>query len=247
MRRFLAITAFAAAGFTAPSAYAQATDRWSGQITPYIWGAGFAGEVRPIAGGPTLEVNESVFEVLDDLDGAFFLTGLARRGDLVIVGDVSWSSSSRTEVPGPGFPPVKGSVDSLFATVVGGRRIQAQSDQTIDFLAGVRVWDIDAEAAVQGPPLSVARSVSLVDPVIGLRFNRQHTNGFSTIAYGDIGGFGIGSDFTAQVAVTVNYALNERAYISGGYRYVHLDYEKRGALLDIRLSGPLLGFTWRFG
>lgn len=58
---------------------------------------------------------------------------------------------------------------------------------------------------------------------------------------------GAGSDFTAQIAVTVNYALTGNAYVSGGYRYVHLDYEKRGALLDIRLSGLLLGFTWRFG
>lgn len=246
MRKVLIAAIIAAGGFAAPSAYAQSTEGWSGQITPYIWGAGLAGEVRPIAGGPALEVRESVFEVLDDLDGAFFLTGLVRRGDLVIVGDISWSSSSRTQAPGPGLPPVKGSVDSLFATVVAGRRIQAQSDQTIDFLAGVRLWDIDAKADVQGLPLSASRSVSLVDPVIGIRFNRQHTNGFSTIAYGDIGGLGVGSDFTAQVAVTVNYAVSERAYLSGGYRYVHLDYEKRGALLDIRLSGPLLGFTWRF-
>ncbi|MFN7054444.1 hypothetical protein [Hyphomonas sp.] len=244
MRTFLAIAAMAA-GMAAP-AHAQATEGWSGQVTPYIWGAGFSGEVRPVAGGPVFEVKESVFEVLDDLEGAFFLTGLARRGDLVIVGDISWSSSSRTESPGQGLPPVKGSVDSLFATVVAGRRIQAQSDQTIDFLAGVRVWDIDATADVQGLPLSASRSVSLIDPVIAVRFNRQHTNGFSTIAYGDIGGFGVGADFSAQAAVTVNYAINEQAYVSGGYRYVHLDYEKRGARIDIRFSGPLLGFTWRF-
>ncbi|MFN3313322.1 MAG: hypothetical protein ACK46Q_07640 [Hyphomonas sp.] len=228
-------------------AHAQITDGWQSQITPYIWGAGLSGDVRPLAGGPTLEVEETVFEVLDDLEGAFFLSGLAVRGDIVLIGDLSWSSSSRTESPGAGLPPVKGSVDMLFVTLAGGKRIQAQADQTIDLLVGVRIWDIDADAAALGTPFAASRSVSLTDPIIGIRFNRQHTNGFSTIAYGDIGGLGIGSDFTAQIAVTVNYAITDKAYVSGGYRYVHLDYEKRGALLDIRLSGPLLGFTWRFG
>ncbi len=135
----------------------------------------------------------------------------------------------------------------LFVSLAGGKRIQAQADQTIDLLAGVRIWDIDADAAALGTPFTASRSVSLTDPIIGVRFNRQHTNGFSTIAYGDIGGLGIGSDFTAQVAVTVNYSVTDSAHVSGGYRYVHLAYEKRGALLDIRLKGPLLGFTWQFG
>lgn len=97
----------------------------------------------------------------------------------------------------------------LFVTLAGGKRVQAQPDQTIDLLAGVRIWDIDADAAAFGTPFAASRSVSLADPVIGLRFNRQHTNGVSTIAYGDIGGFGIGPDFTAQIAVTVNYAITE--------------------------------------
>ncbi|MFN4025168.1 MAG: hypothetical protein ACK4MQ_10055 [Hyphomonas sp.] len=247
MRVFIPTILLVVASFVPVTAHAQITQGWSGQVTPYIWGAGLSGDVRPLASGPVLEVDESVFEVLDNLDGAFFISGLAIRDDLVLLGDLSWSSSSRTESPGPGLPPVKGSVDSLFITLAGGRRIQAQQDQTIDLLAGVRIWDIDAEAAALGTPFAASRTVSLTDPIIGIRFNRQHTNGFSTIAYGDIGGFGVGSDFTAQIAVTVNYALTENAYVSGGYRYVHLDYEKRGALLDIRLSGPLLGFTWRFG
>lgn len=228
-------------------AHAQLTEGWKGQVTPYVWGAGLSGDVRPLAGGPTLEVEETVFEVLDDLEGAFFLSGLAIRGDIVLIGDLSWSSSSRTESPGAGLPPVRGSVDMLFVTLAGGKRIQTQADQTIDLLAGVRVWDIDADAAALGTPFTASRSVSLTDPIIGVRINRQHTNGFSTIAYGDIGGLGIGSDFTAQIALTVNYPVTDSAYVSGGYRYVHLDYEERGALLDIRLSGPLLGFTWRFG
>lgn len=247
MRIIILTFLLATAGAISAPAYAQITEGWRGQVTPYIWGAGLSGDVRPLAGGPTLEVDESVFEVLDNLDGAFFISGLAIRDDFVLIGDISWSSSSRTESPAPGLPPVKGSVDSLFITLAGGRRVQAQQDQTIDLLAGVRIWDIDADAAVLGTPFAASRTVSLTDPVIGIRFNRQHTNGFSTIAYGDIGGFGVGSDFTAQIAVTVNYALTENAYVSGGYRYVHLDYEKRGALLDIRLSGPLLGVTWRFG
>ena len=62
---------------------AVAQDRnWSAQVTPYLWGAGLSGSVAPLANGPTLEFDNDLSEVLEDLDAAFFITGFARRGRL---------------------------------------------------------------------------------------------------------------------------------------------------------------------
>jgi hypothetical protein len=75
---------------------AVAQDRnWSAQVTPYLWGAGLSGSVAPLANGPTLEFDNDLSEVLEDLDAAFFITGFARRGRLVFLGDFSATTSSR--------------------------------------------------------------------------------------------------------------------------------------------------------
>ena len=82
MRKFLAAAAAALSTGLAP---AMAQD-WSGQITPYVWGAGLGGDVTPFAGAPTLSFDKSLSEVLEDTDGAFFLSGFARRDRLVLMG-----------------------------------------------------------------------------------------------------------------------------------------------------------------
>lgn len=48
---------------------------WQGQATAYVWGAGLGGDVTPFTGAPTVEVDKSLSDVLDNLDGAFFLSG----------------------------------------------------------------------------------------------------------------------------------------------------------------------------
>ena len=73
MREFLAAAAAVLSTGLAP---AMAQD-WSGQITPYVWGAGLGGDVTPFAGAPTLSFDKSLSEVLEDTDGAFFLSGFA--------------------------------------------------------------------------------------------------------------------------------------------------------------------------
>jgi opacity protein-like surface antigen len=62
----------------------------------------------------------------------------------------------------------------------------------------------------------------------------------------DIGGFSVGSDFTWQTVAAVNYALSDRVSVSAGYRHLTVDYEDGGQLLDIELSGPLVGATLKF-
>lgn len=70
----------------------------------YGWGAGVTGDFKPFTGAPTLSFDKFFSEVLEDRDGAFFVTGLARRGDLVLFGDLTYSSSSRSGIVPPGDP-----------------------------------------------------------------------------------------------------------------------------------------------
>lgn len=67
MRDFVTAAVLALSAGLAP---AMAQD-WSGQIMPYVWGAGLGGDVTPFAGAPTLSFDKSLSEVLEDTDGAF--------------------------------------------------------------------------------------------------------------------------------------------------------------------------------
>ena len=84
IRNLLAATAVLCLGTPAVMA-----EDWSGQVTPYVWAAGFGGDITPFTGAPTLSFDKSFSDVVDDLDGAFFLSGYARRGELVFMGDLS--------------------------------------------------------------------------------------------------------------------------------------------------------------
>ncbi|MEZ5756447.1 MAG: hypothetical protein R3D90_17400 [Paracoccaceae bacterium] len=222
---------------------AVAADDWSGQITVYGWGAGVGGDFTPFTGAPTLSFDKSLSEVLEDLDAAFFATGLARRGNLVFFGDLTYSSSSRSGLIPPGLP-ASGEVTLKSLTLAAGRRFDAGGGTSVDVLAGLRAWDIDGAITTPGP--SIAPSASFVDPVLALRVNTPLSERWSVLSYVDIGGFGVGSDFTWQAAVTANWRARENVWLSVGWRHLDVDYSDGGTRFDGSMSGPRLGVTLQF-
>lgn len=216
---------------------------WSGQVTLYGWGAGVGGDFTPLAGAPTLSFDKSLSEVLDDLDAAFFATGLARRGNLVFFGDLTYSSSSRAGIIPPGLPAT-GEVTLKSLTLAAGRRFDAGGGTSVDVLGGLRGWDIDGAITTPGP--SIAPSAGFVDPIVAVRVNTSLTDRWSILSYADIGGFGIGSDLTWQAAFTANWQAREGLWLSFGWRHLAVDYSEGGTVFDGAMSGPLLGLTLQF-
>jgi len=243
--RFL--TAVAAAivattGILAP-ATSQAQD-WSGQVTLYGWGAGVSGDFTPFTGAPTLSFDKSLSEVLEDLDAAVFVTGLARRGDLVIFGDLTYSSSSRDGLTSLG--PASGEVTLRSLSLAAGQRFDAGGGTTVDLLGGFRAWSLDGLVSAPLAGLTVAPEQSFVDPIVVLRVNAPISDTWSVIGVLDIGGFGVGSELTWQAAVTANYRATENLYLSIGYRHLYLDYRNGGTVFEGAMSGPVIGASWRF-
>lgn len=83
-QRFVA----AIAGFAlALCACAASASEWRVQATPYIWAPGLKADIRPLAGAPTATIKRSAGDMIGDLDAAFFISGMARRERLVLIGD----------------------------------------------------------------------------------------------------------------------------------------------------------------
>jgi hypothetical protein len=233
----------AAAQGTAPSG-------WRVQVTPYLWAAGLDGRIRADRRLPTFRVGQSFGEILEDLDLGAFVNAVALRDRTVLMADLAYVDVSRKG----GFdtaPPVsgRGAVSEVFATLAAGYRAVSAPGFDLDILGGVRAWQIDAEASVRvaGTPLAGASgSLAWVDPILGFRARFDLAPRLSGLVMADVGGFGLASRGTFQATAVVNYAVTDRLFASAGYRHLAVDYRADGRILDIALTGPVLGLTWRF-
>ena len=68
--------------------------------------------------------------------------------------------------------------------------------------------------------------------------------------YGEIGGFGAGSDFAWQLFPRVGFRFAEKASLEFGWRWLDMDYatgegtEQFG--YDVLTQGPVAGLAFRF-
>ena len=103
--------------------------------------------------------------------------------------------------------------------------------------------------------IAVARSGTLewVDPVVGARLRHQMASGSELILAGDVGGFGVGSDFSWQALATYGFDVNYfgtplRTVV--GYRALAVDYSENGRFgkngFDLVQHGPVLGISLRW-
>ncbi|MFT4150599.1 MAG: outer membrane beta-barrel protein [Paracoccaceae bacterium] len=229
----------------AATALPAAAQDWNVQVTPYVWASGMGGSVTPFSGAPTLSFDKSFSDVMEDVDGAFFLSGYARRDRLVFLGDLSWSSSSKDGLVPPGLP-AEAKLTQRSMTLAAGYRAVQTGDMTLDLLAGARAWRIKADVSVAGGAMSASPTESFVDPIIAARANFALAPRWSAIFYFDVGGFGVGSDSTFQVLATANYQVNDNLFVSAGYRRLDVDYSSGGTHLGVTMAGPLFGVTWKF-
>ena len=105
--------------------------------------------------------------------------------------------------------------------------------------------------------LAVARAdaVQWVDPVIGFRLRHQFTPSQQIMVQGDIGGFGLGSQFSWQAIAVYSYAWQYTGYQVAallGFRALGVNYSSpSGAGVDAVsinevLYGPIIGVSFRF-
>lgn len=267
MKKVSTFAAFAAALLV--SGVASATDSvpdeaipvaasdWVVQVTPYLWAAGVRGNVSPFRAAPTIHVEKSFGDTMEDLNFGGFLNIWARRDRFVFSGDVLYSNSTGAKTTRvlpdlfPGGLEVSGELDSIEfnTTAQVGYRLIDTPDFSFDALAGGRFWYLSNEVTIRTDLLgSISReeSVNWIDPVIGARAFYNITDKVSVLGQADIGGFGAGSELTWSVLGTVNYNINQNWTVSAGYKHLAVDYDKNDYVFDIDMSGPVLGVTYRF-
>ncbi len=90
----------------------------------------------------------------------------------------------------------------------------------------------------------------MVDPLLGARVRRALNDRWQAHLRGDIGGFGVGSDFTWNLEVDASVRVTERLSLIFGYRVLNIDYDEgvglQRFLFDAGISGPRFGMALSF-
>jgi opacity protein-like surface antigen len=237
---------------TAQTTAAQ-TGGWQFELTPYIWGAGMKGDVQS-GSLPKIHTDVSFSDILDVLDFGLMGAFEARKGRWGVLFDAIYM---KLEMGASASGPIVGATtvsanlelkQTMLAAAATYRAVEGRSP--VDVIGGLRYSKIEASAVISGSLLGITASRSgdkdWVDPYIGARIQHPIADRWTLVGYGDIGGFGVGSDFTWQAIAGINYDFSKSISAKLGYRYLSVDYDKSGFLYDMDSYGAYLGVGIRF-
>lgn len=225
---------------------ADAEERWTRLVKPYVFATGVEGR----AGGErgTSDIEADFDDILDSLDigGIVALELVPPDSPWRILVDLIFARLEEDgTAPGPLQSDVDATVDQLIVELVAAYEILDEG--RLDLLGGVRYWDLSVEldADLPGGTRSLDRDVDWLDPLVGVRSRLPLDERVDLLLRADVGGFGVGSDFTYNLGAAVGWAVSERTEIVVGYRYLDVDYDD-DILYDVALSGPIAGCIFRF-
>lgn len=246
-------TLFISMGLALPaSAETKDEGDWQFNLTPYLWLTGIKGDTQ-IGSGPVAKLDMSPNEVLDVLDFGLMGSFEARRGRWGLFTDVVYAklggSKTVDGIRGVNGVTVDAKAEVKTTTVQLALTYRAlEGEAPVDLFFGGRYnkQDIEADLSLNARDL-INVSVnpqydhSWWDPYVGVRISKPITDKLGVIAYGDVGGFGVGSDNTWQLMLGGNYRFTENVTATFGYRVLNTDYDDDGFKYDVKLDGVYVG------
>jgi hypothetical protein len=94
-----------------------------------------------------------------------------------------------------------------------------------------------ADALEDSLDARVSRTDDWFDPHLGLRGRYHFNDRFYFTAMGDVGGFGVGSEFTWQAEGAFGCYVTPRIFTEVGYRALGVDYDEDGLTYDMITHG----------
>jgi hypothetical protein len=247
---------------------------WDFRFVPYGWLTSMEG--TQTVRGRSARVDASFIDIVERSDTLVGLMGTfeARRGPFALYGDLVWSKvgldggNVRTLAIAPGVTgTVSRSLDLDFQMAIfevgAAYEVARSGPLAFDILGGIRYWYQEADLSLEVTrtldigdlEIAGARSGSVdwLDPVVGARVRYAVAPGHELFLRGDIGGFGVGSDFSWQAigGYGFDFGMYNGITFSGviGYRALSVDYAegegRRRYEFDMIQHGPILGISAR--
>ena len=127
----------------------------------------------------------------------------------------------------------------------------------LDYLFGIRWWDNDFDVTVDPVllPGTITKNVEedWVDVIVGVRWLNNINKKWDFVLRGDIGGFGLEADFTANVQAGARYQMSANWLLDLQYKALWVDYENDNTpgqpgyfAYDTVTHGPIIGAIYKF-
>ena len=247
-----AVVALFAITLVRPAA-AQETDpdRWGLSVAPYFVVPNMSGQAG--IGNVTVDVDADPGDIFDKLQFGFMLFLEMSNRDWAVGIDGLYMNLGQQ-----GLTPILGreaeaDMKQLAIQTNILRRVATWAEVGL----GVRLNSIEsglmvAPGDVVLPGIDVKKEETWLDPLIAARFTIPMQSKWRLGLQGDIGGFGIASDFAWQVFPFVGYRFSPVFELAGGYRAIGMKYDtgEPGTtdyfLYDMVIFGPQLGIVLRF-
>ena len=243
-------------------------DGWRFTVAPYAWALGIKGEVG--IGSLDADIDATFLDILDQSDSLVALQGHIEAqknrfgvffdgiyADIGVKYDGSFISLDVDQkmaiIEGGGFYRV---IDEVALWQQDASRA---GEFSADALVGVRYTslevDLDSSVEVFGDDFErrFEGRRDWIDPIVGGRVELRLTEDIDVALRADVGGFGVGSDFTWNTQGLLGYRFQlfgKAAAAWAGYRALGQDYHEGCCQdrfeWDVILHGPVIGMTVRW-
>lgn len=219
---------------------------WNVRAAAYGWFTAMNGDIT--VRGNTAPVDVKFTDIIDKIDFAFMGVVEVGRGQWSFASDLFYAKLSA------GNARNNTQFDAEMEQFIGNfaivRNIIDDGTTRFDVFGGARLNYLNTDLRIDRPLLlpdtDVSESKTWVDPIIGVRAQRNLTEKLFLRGVADIGGIGIESDLTWQTYVALGYRVSEKTALSIGYRGIGTDYTDGGFSYDVISHGLLLGLEHRF-
>ncbi|MCC5787961.1 MAG: hypothetical protein JJU33_14810 [Phycisphaerales bacterium] len=239
-------------------------DPWRIDLTAWVWLLGVDGDLG--VGSRRASVSASFGDILSDSDSLFAYSGRMELGysrwGVFVDGIHAEVGADDVRPLGVEFLAVDikyqmtildfGVLYRLGEWAPPAAAASSPRSTTLDLYAGARYTDLDVELDFREIPL-IRREVSWFDPIVGARLDTPLADRLRLTANGDVGGFGIGSNFAWSATGVLGYDfpfLGTHGSVYLGYRAIGHDYStgsgERRFKWDIIQHGPLVGLSLWF-
>lgn len=228
-----------ACALTAAPALAQ-EDAFRNSAEVYLMGASMSGTVG--IGPLGTEIDVPAEKVLENLKFAVLADYRGEAPKWAVSADVIYMNVGGSGTGTNGVVSADLGVEEFLFELDGSWRLS----KSFELLAGGRYTHMRTEASVTGPAHARAATVDadFFDPIVGAQAFLPLSRTLQLQLRGDVGGFGVGCDFTWQAVVRLNWQVSRVVRIGAGYRWLDQDFEKGSGVdyfkWDVLTQGPLL-------
>lgn len=248
----LTFTAFSLTNAFAQDVQPAVKSEWSYLVEPYGLFPNMKGSVG-LADLPEVTVDASTNEIFGNLKMGAMLYAEASNEKWAVGSDILYMSLAQGVKPGSTY--INGELTAKqFAWEVSGLR---KVTPWLELGLGGTLNSINTEADLKVKEIgggSTSKSKSMTetwfDPMLITRIKSKAGEKFIYQFRGEIGGFGVGSDFAWQIQAYAGYRFSKLFQITGGYRIISLDYESGNGqdkfMYNVDTSGPVVRFGFNF-